>query len=73
MSTTEEIIKYYTEKQCKYCKGKCNKGIVVIQDENSICAKCVDYEKDKDKIEGYKRPIYKTARLQKNNYGVSWQ
>lgn len=70
MSTTEEIIKYYTEKQCNTCKGKCNKGIVVIKDKNTTSAKCVDYEKDESKIKGYKRTEYKTAKLQRTVMGL---
>ena len=71
MSTTEEIIKYYTEKQCSTCKGICNRGIVVIQDRNVTCAKCMDYEKDEDKIEKYKRPLNKTAKLQPTVMGLA--
>lgn len=71
MSSTEEIIKYYTEKQCKTCKGICEKGIVVFQDKDTICARCVDYERDESKIEKYKRPLGKTARLQKTVMGLS--
>ena len=71
MSNTEEIVKYYAEKQCPTCKGKCNKGIVVIQDKKTICAKCVDYERDEEKIEKYKRPIYKSAKLQPTVMGLA--
>ena len=71
MSTTEEIIKYYTEKQCKTCKGICDKGIVVIQDKDTICARCVDYERDESKIEKYKRPLNKTAKIQRTVMGLA--
>lgn len=39
--TREEI---YVEKMCKYCKGNCDKGIVVFNNESTIYTKCVDYE-----------------------------
>lgn len=60
----EEIINEYEEKMCPYCKGKCNKGITIVEDESTIYAKCVDYEKDKSKIEGYKNPLIRTAKIQ---------
>lgn len=71
MSNTEEIIKYYTEKQCKTCKGICEKGIVVFQDKDTICARCVDYERDESKIEKYKRPLNKTAKIQRTVMGLA--
>lgn len=52
--TQNEITKEYTKKVCPYCKGICEKGILVFQDKNTICARCVDYEKDESKIERYK-------------------
>lgn len=60
--TREEI---YVEKMCKYCKGNCDKGIIVFNNESTVYTKCVDYEKDKSKIEGYKKPIERTAKLQR--------
>lgn len=61
--TQEEIIKEFKEKMCPYCKGKCNKGITIVENESTIYAKCVDYEKDKDKIQGYVKPLERVARV----------
>ena len=61
--TQEEMIKKYQEKICPYCKAQCNKGITVVKDKSTIYAKCVDYEKDESKIERYKEPIQRTAKL----------
>lgn len=69
--TQNEITKEYTKKVCPYCKGICEKGILVFQNNNAICARCVDYEKDESKIERYKRPLGKTARLQKTVMGLA--
>lgn len=69
--TQNEITKEYTNKVCPYCKGICEKGILVFQDKNTICARCVDYEKDENKIERYKRPLNKTARLQPTVMGLA--
>ena len=54
--TEQEVYKEYAEKICPYCKGNCEKGIILVKDYNlcTISAKCVDYEKDDSKIEGYK-------------------
>lgn len=39
---------------CKTCKNKnCNKSIVTIKESNMITIKCLDYQKDESKIEGY--------------------
>lgn len=69
--TQNEITKEYTNKVCPYCKAECEKGILVFQDNNTICARCVDYEKDESKIERYKRPLNKTARLQPTVMGLA--
>ena len=61
--TQEEIVKEFKEKMCPFCKGKCNKGITIVEDESTTYAKCVDYEKDKDKIQGYVKPLERTAKL----------
>lgn len=61
--TQEEIVKEFKEKMCPYCKGKCNKGITIVENESTIYAKCVDYEKDKDKIQGYVKPLERVARV----------
>ena len=64
--TQKELFEQYKEKICPYCKGNCNKGITIVKDyaNYTTYAKCVDYEKDKDKIEGYKRPLDRTAKIQ---------
>lgn len=61
--TQEEMIKEYQEKICPYCKGQCEKGITIVKDNSTIYAKCVDYEKDKDKIQGYIKPLQRTAKV----------
>lgn len=61
---------------CKTCKkSKCNKNLVIIEQENMKTIKCLDYEKDEEKIEGYVRPKEKTARPHKTLMGLyssSW-
>ena len=43
---------------CKTCKNKnCKKSIVTIEEPNMLTIKCVEYEKDESKIEGYKEPL----------------
>ena len=54
--TQEQI---YKEKICKYCKGNCNKGIVVFNEESTIYTKCVDYEP--------------TEIIKKNKLPCNWQ
>lgn len=50
-------------KLCETCtKQNCKKNIVVIKQDNLITTKCLDYEKDVDKIKGYKKPLNRTAR-----------
>lgn len=45
-------------KLCNTCKSKkCNKSILIIKSKDLITIKCLDYEKDKSKIERYKEPI----------------
>ncbi len=40
---------------CDTCKkSKCNKSIVIIEQDNMVITKCLDYEKDESKIQGYK-------------------
>lgn len=38
---------------------------------NAMYGKCIDYEKDKDKIEGYKKPLTRTAKLERTVMGLS--
>ena len=65
--TEQEVYEKYAEKICFCCKGNCDKGITLVKDYNlcTISAKCVDYEKDDSKIEGYKVPLKRTANLGK--------
>lgn len=56
---------------CKTCKGECKKNIVIIEEEKLKTIKCLDYEKDKDKIKGYKEPEYRTAKLEKTVQGIA--
>lgn len=67
----EELFKEFVEKICPYCKAKCTKGITLIKTNESIEARCVDYEKDTSKIEGYKRPLRKTAKLERTVMGLA--
>lgn len=61
---------------CETCKKeKCNKSIVITQQDNLTTIKCLDYEKDKDKIQGYKKPLERTAEYQRTVMGLyssSW-
>lgn len=63
-------------KLCETCtKQKCKKNIVVIQENNLITTKCLDYEKDENKIKGYKEPLERTAKFSKSIMGLynpSW-
>lgn len=48
---------------CNTCKNtSCSKNIEVIKEEDIVTIKCVDYEKDESKIQGYKKPLNRTAR-----------
>lgn len=69
----EDIIQKFKEECCSTCKAKnCDKGIVITEsyytdeDKPKIMQsiKCVDYERDEDKIQGYEKPIYKTADIE---------
>ena len=61
---------------CKTCKkSKCNKSIVTIQEKDVITIKCIDYEKDEERIRGYVRPKERTAKVQRTLMGLyspSW-
>ena len=54
---TETFKKYI----CSNCKGKCEKRIVIEEDNGLIFMKCVDYERA-EKQEGYKPPQWRTAK-----------
>ena len=63
-------------KLCETCtKRNCKKRVVVIQENNLMTIKCLDYEKDEDKIKGYKKQIERTAKINKSVMGLynsSW-
>ena len=63
-------------KLCETCtKRNCKKEIVVIQENNLTTIKCLDYEKDIDKVRGYKKPLEKTVKVNKSIMGLynpSW-
>ncbi len=46
---------------CSNCKGQCNKGIVLINNNGIRELRCVDYEKKED-VKGYERPKERTAK-----------
>lgn len=61
---------------CKTCKkNKCNKSIVTIKEKDMTTIKCIEYEKDEEKIRGYKKPLERTAKVQRTLMGLyspSW-
>lgn len=66
--TQAELFEEFVKNVCPYCKYPCDthdKGITIIQDPYSYGAKCVDYKKDESKIEGYKVPLTRTAKVQR--------
>lgn len=51
---------------CSTCKRvKCNKLIVVTKQGNLTITRCLEYEKDVDKIKGYTQPLWITAHKSK--------
>lgn len=49
------MINSFQKYMCSTCKSKvCDKGIALIKLDNMIIAKCTDYEKDENKVKGYK-------------------
>ncbi len=61
---------------CETCtKIKCKKRIRKIKKDNLTIIKCLDYEKDKNKIQGYIRPKERTAKYARTVMGLynpSW-
>lgn len=61
---------------CETCKNNnCNRRIVVKEENEIKTIKCLEYEKDREKIMGYKRPLDRTAKFQKaimGFYNPSW-
>lgn len=55
---------------CETCKNKnCNKNLVITEQPHMRTIKCLDYEKDLDKIKGYKKPLERTAKQEKTVQG----
>lgn len=53
-------------KLCETCKNNnCNRQVVIIEEDNLKTVKCLDYQKDESKIQRYKKPLEKTAKLNK--------
>lgn len=53
-------MKQYIEKVCSTCKGgECH--ITKFIENGIVYTKCINYIKDSSKIEGYKKPLDKTA------------
>lgn len=43
---------------CETCKNNnCSKKIIIKQENNIITIKCLEYEKDENKIKGYRKPL----------------
>lgn len=48
---------------CDTCKKTlCSKKMEITRQGNLITIRCKEYEKDADKITGYKKPLSRTAR-----------
>lgn len=61
---------------CKTCTERnCNARIIYKQQGNMAITKCLDYEKDANKIKGYVKPEERTAKPQRTVmglYGPNW-
>lgn len=48
---------------CDTCKKTlCDKKMEITRKGNLITIRCIEYEKDESKINGYKKPLYRTAK-----------
>lgn len=48
---------------CDSCKKTlCDKKMEITRQGNLVTIRCIDYEKDESKIQGYKKPLSRTAR-----------
>ncbi len=57
----QDLFDEYVEKVCSTCKGICDKGICIVEGkERSV--RCVDYVKDKTKIQKSQRTLFTTAK-----------
>lgn len=61
---------------CKTCKKTlCEKNMEIVKQGNLVTIRCLDYEKDENKIKGYKKPLERTAKFSKSVMGLynpSW-
>ena len=52
-------------KLCDTCKNiTCKRNLITIKEDNLLIIKCLDYEKDDSKIQGYKKQLNRTAKQQ---------
>lgn len=66
------MINSFQKYMCGACKSQtCEKGIALIKLDNMIIAKCTDYERDENKIKGYKKPESRTAKQKKTLMGFT--
>lgn len=48
---------------CDSCKKTlCDKKMEITRQGNIVTIRCKEYEKDASRIQGYKAPVYRTAR-----------
>ena len=48
---------------CDTCKKTlCEKNMEIVKQGNLVTIRCLDYEKDTSKIQGYRKPLQRTAR-----------
>lgn len=60
----QDLFDEYVEKVCSTCKGICNKGIYIVEGkERSV--KCVNYVKDKNKVDKPQKHLKITAKKSK--------
>lgn len=63
------MVDIFENKMCNYCKNtNCNKRITINNEKGVTVYKCDEYDRDKNKIEHYTKPLVITAeRDYKNN------
>ena len=55
------MIETFKKYICSNCKGQCDKGIILINNNEIRELRCVNYEK-KEEIKDYERPKGRTAK-----------
>lgn len=45
-----------------YKKTLCEKNMIIVKENNLATIRCLDYEKDESKIQGYRKPLQRTAK-----------